>query len=99
MVIYLHMAGVGAVFLPAFWSMLNEEFDPREAKRKFGRIAAGGTAGGLAGGGIAERAGGGSSSATLLLVLAGLHLACGVFFVVLMRTRAAPTGQAIAPAP
>ena len=35
-VIYLHMAGVGAVLLSTFWSMLNEEFDPREAKKTFG---------------------------------------------------------------
>src|SRR3954447_9133338 len=36
-VIYLHMAAVGTVLLSTFWSMLNEEFDPREAKSKFGR--------------------------------------------------------------
>src|SRR4051794_6481555 len=53
--IYLHVSALGVVLLSAFWSMLNEEFDPREAKRKFGRIAAGGTIGGLAGGLIAER--------------------------------------------
>ena len=53
--IYLHMAGVGAVLLSTFWSMLNEEFDPREAKRRFGQIAAGGTIGGLLGGLAAER--------------------------------------------
>src|SRR5690349_8532165 len=53
--IYLHMAGVGAVLLSTFWSMLNEEFDPREAKSKFGKIAAAGTIGGLAGGILAER--------------------------------------------
>lgn len=98
-VIYLHMAGVGVVFLSAFWSMLNEEFDPREAKRKFGRIAAGGTAGGLAGGLIAERTVAWAGSANLMFVLAGLHLACGIFFAMLIRGRAAPPSQVTAASP
>ena len=53
--IYLHMAGLGVILLSSFWSMLNEEFDPREAKRRFGQIAAGGTIGGVLGGLGAER--------------------------------------------
>jgi AAA family ATP:ADP antiporter len=88
-VIYLHMAGVGAVLLSTFWSMLNEEFDPREAKRQFGRIAAGGTAGGLLGGVAAERAVAWSGGPALMLLLAGLHLACGVFLAALLRGRPA----------
>ena len=104
-VIYLHMAGMGAVLLSTFWSMLNEEFDPREAKKKFGTIAAGGTAGGLVGGIIAERTVAWSSPSALMLVLAGFHLVCGGFVAVLMRRSASepvPThagrGEA-APAP
>ena len=93
-VIYLHMAGVGAVLLSTFWSMLNEEFDPREAKRQFGRIAAGGTAGGLLGGVAAERAVAWSGAPALMLLLAALHLGCGVFLAVLLRRR-----PAAAPAP
>jgi hypothetical protein len=88
--IYLHMAGVGAVLLSGFWSMLNEEFDPREAKRKFGRIAAGGAAGGLVGGLVAERTAAWSGAPALMLVLAGLHLSCGAFLFLLMRRSAGP---------
>jgi hypothetical protein len=84
-VIYLHMAGAGAVLLSTFWSMLNEEFDPREAKRNFGRIAAGGTAGGLVGGIVAERTVAWSGAPALMLFLTGLHLVCAVFLAVLMR--------------
>ncbi len=88
--IYLHMAGVGAVLLSMFWSMLNEEFDPREAKRKFGKIAAGGTVGGLAGGILAERTVAWSGAPALMLGLAGVHVAGGILLAVLMRRNAAP---------
>src|SRR4051812_18627471 len=83
--IYLHMAGVGAVLLSTFWSMLNEEFDPREAKRRFGQIAAGGTIGGLIGGLAAERTVAWSGPPALMLGLAGLHLVCGGFLALVMR--------------
>lgn len=89
--VYLHMSGLGMVLLSTFWSMLNEEFDPREAKRTFGRIAAGGTLGGLIGGIVAERTVAWSGGPGLMLVLAGLHLAGGVFVAVLVaRGAAAP---------
>lgn len=88
-VIYLHIVGVGAVLLSTFWSMLNEEFDPREAKRTFGRIAAGGTVGGLAGGILAERTVAWAGPQGLVLGLAGLHLFCGAFMALLLRNCAA----------
>lgn len=84
--IYLHMAGAGAVLLSNFWSLLNEEFDPREAKRRFGQIAAGGTIGGLIGGLAAERTVAWSGASALMLELAALHLVCGVFLGALMRS-------------
>ena len=88
-VIYLHMAAVGTVLLSTFWSMLNEEFDPREAKSKFGRIAAAGTVGGLAGGILAERTVAWSGAPSLMLELAALHLACAGFLALLFRRCAA----------
>jgi AAA family ATP:ADP antiporter len=72
--IYLHMTGLGAVLLSAFWSMLSEEFDPREAKRSFGVIAAGGTTGGVLGGIAAERVVAGFGPTALVLALSLLHL-------------------------
>jgi AAA family ATP:ADP antiporter len=91
-VIYLHMAAVGAVLLSTLWSMLNEEFDPREAKSKFGRIAAAGTIGGLAGGIVAERTVAWSGAPALMLELAALHLLCAGFLALLFR-RCASTVQ------
>jgi hypothetical protein len=93
-IIYLHISGLGVVLLSTFWSMLNEEFDPREAKRTFGRIAAGGTLGGLAGGIVAERTVAWSGGQGLLLVLAGLHLAGGAFVAALVaRDATAPPSR------
>jgi len=76
--VYLHTFGLGAVLLSGFWSMLSEEFDPREAKRKIGRIAAAGTAGGLAGGLLAERLVAWFQAGSLMLLLSAAHLACGM---------------------
>jgi hypothetical protein len=92
--IYLHMVGVTAVLLSTFWSMLNEEFDPREAKRKFGRIAAGGTVGGLLGGIAAERIVAWSGTPALMVMLGCLHIGCGAFLAVLMKRAAGAPGPA-----
>jgi ATP/ADP translocase len=77
--VYLHYGGLGALLISGFWTLLNERFDPRTAKRTIGRVAAGGTVGGLLGGILAERIGSASSVATMLPVLALLHAACAVF--------------------
>jgi AAA family ATP:ADP antiporter len=76
--IYLHMAGFGAILVSGFWSIISELFDPRTAKAEVGRIAAGGTLGGLLGGVIAERTGTLFSVSAMLPVLATLHLICAV---------------------
>ena len=79
---YLHIVGFGAILLSAFWSVASEAFDPREAKRVFGRITGGGTAGGVIGGLLAERIATMAGTSSLLVLLALLHLsAAGVFFV------------------
>ncbi len=84
--VYLHTFGVGAVLFSGFWSMLSEEFDPREAKRKIGRISAAGTAGGLAGGLLAERIVAWFQPSTLLLLLSLAHFACGIVLLNLARS-------------
>jgi ATP/ADP translocase len=76
--VYLHYGGLGALLISGFWALLNERFDPRTAKRAIGRVAAGGTIGGLVGGVLAERVGSVSSVGTMLPVLALLHVACAV---------------------
>jgi AAA family ATP:ADP antiporter len=54
-IVYLHLVGFGAILLSGFWSIVNEFFDPREAKLRYGRIAGARTLGGIAGGLLAER--------------------------------------------
>ena len=77
--VYLHVAGLGALLLSGFWSMVSERFEPRTARASFGRIAAAGTVGGALGGVAAERI-----AVTplpvdfMLLLLATLHVLCAI---------------------
>ena len=75
---YLHIVGLGAVLLSGFWSVANETYDPASAKKLFGRIAGGGTAGGILGGLIAERTAVLMPGAGILLVLAVFHLLAAI---------------------
>jgi hypothetical protein len=53
--VYLQVSGVGPALGSGFWLIASERFNPRSAKKSFGRITAAGTLGGLAGGLLAER--------------------------------------------
>lgn len=55
LLLYLHVSIGGALLMSAFWSIVNERFDPHALKRLVGRIAAGATLGGLVGGAAMER--------------------------------------------
>jgi ATP:ADP antiporter, AAA family len=48
--VYAHTAIFSQAIGSAFWSLVNERFDIQEAKRLVGRIASGGTVGGVIGG-------------------------------------------------
>ena len=48
--LYLHVAALGGVLVSAFWSAVNERFDPYTAKRVMGRIGVGAALGGVVGG-------------------------------------------------
>jgi AAA family ATP:ADP antiporter len=75
-IVYLHYGALGALLVSGFWSIVNERFDPRTAKRQVSRIAAGATMGGLLGGILAERVAVLLSMTAMLPILAGLHLFC-----------------------
>ena len=53
--VYFHASVLGAIGISAFWSLLNERFDPHSAKALMARVAAAATFGGMAGGVGAER--------------------------------------------
>ncbi|HMB69711.1 MAG TPA: hypothetical protein VKU85_10385, partial [bacterium] len=74
--LYLHISVFGAVLISWFWSMISERFDPHTARLRIGRIAGGGTVGGLLGGIAAERAATALPVSAVLLLLAALHLVC-----------------------
>jgi len=48
--VYAHTSIFSTAIGSAFWSLVNERFDPHEAKRLVGKIASGGTVGGVIGG-------------------------------------------------
>ncbi len=77
-IIYLHVAGLGALLLSGFWSIVSERFDPRSARQSFGRIAATGTVGGVLGGGAAAWFAMALPVDSVLLLLAALHILCAV---------------------
>lgn len=91
--VYLHFAALGAVLISGFWSVVNERFDPRTAKRYVGRIAGGATIGGLAGGILAERISTLGAIAPMFPVLAVLHLVCGLLLLVVRRGGLVPQGD------
>lgn len=72
--LYLHYGCLGALLVSGFWSLVNERFDPRTAKRELGGILASGTVGGLAGGLIAAQVGRLWPVTAMLPILACCHL-------------------------
>ena len=72
--LYLHTAVFGAVVISAFWSLINEIFDPHTGKRAVASIAAGGTLGGVLGGVAAWRASELIALPTMLPVLAAMNV-------------------------
>jgi hypothetical protein len=77
--VHLHVAVFGATLLSAFWSMVNERFDPYTAKRVMGRIGSGAAMGGIVGGGFAWLSARSLSVPSMLLSVAlldALALAC-----------------------
>jgi hypothetical protein len=73
-VVYLHISAVGPLLGSGFWLIVSERFDPRTAKRQFGRIAGAGTLGGLLSAVLAERVAAVFGSAAMLPFLGAFHL-------------------------
>ncbi len=88
--VYLHVAVIGSILISGFWSILNEHFDPRTAKRSIGRIVGWATVGGLFGGLLAERVGAYAGLLWVLPIIAGLNVVCGLLLVRLPPAGADP---------
>jgi len=76
--LYLQIVSLGPLLTSGFWSIVSESFDPREAKRQVGRIAGGGSVGGVLGGVVAERLAAASGVSITLPVLSLYHFVCAL---------------------
>ena len=74
--VYVHASVLGAIGISAFWSLLNERFDPHTAKALMARVAAAAALGGLAGGVGAERVAVLLSQGALFILLGLSGTAC-----------------------
>lgn len=92
--LYFLVSVIGMIQVSGFWSLINESYDPRTAKRRVGRIAAGGTLGGLVGGVLAERVGSMIGVDATLPLLAGLHALCAATSLAIPRPLRRPAGAA-----
>ncbi len=72
--VYVHTAIFGSASVSAFWSLVNERFDPHVAKKVVGRIASGGTIGGVIGGVVVWRASAHLSVPMMLALLAAINV-------------------------
>ncbi len=88
--VYVHVVAFGAVLISAFWSLMNEAFEPRSAKAVFGKISGVGTLGGFLGGLLAERVAALLSAQAVILLLAMLHLLCAGLLWIAFPSRAGP---------
>ena len=81
---YLFGQILGALLLSQFWTLANEVYDPRQARRLFGFIGGGASLGGMAGSGTAALVSGRVGTSSLLLLSAGaLVVAAGVVVIIL----------------
>jgi len=87
--VYLHLAVLGAALVSAFWALVSEHFDPHTAKRTMGGIGAGATLGGVLGGLVAWRTSALVDVKAALVVLSALSLAALATVRPLGPTRAA----------
>src|SRR5262245_27629046 len=79
--VYLQVAATGGVLLSAFWSVVNERFDPWTAKRVVSRLTVGASLGGVAGGIAAWSLAGLVRVEAMLLLTAALNVAAVVGLV------------------
>ena len=85
---YMFGQVLGALLLSQFWTLANEVYDPRQARRLFGFIGGGASLGGMAGSGLAVAVTGRIGTDALLLVSAGaLVLSSMVVAAVVTRER------------
>lgn len=86
-VLYVWISIVYVMNFSQFWSFSNHLFDPRQAKRLFGFVGAGGLLGGVAGGQVARFVSSWVDTRTNFLVAAGILLMAGGLILIVERFR------------
>jgi AAA family ATP:ADP antiporter len=79
--VYVQMAATGGTLLSAYWSVVNERFDPWRAKQVMGTLGLGASVGGVAGGLFAWTGSTALPVPAMLLVIAALNVAALVAIV------------------
>jgi ATP/ADP translocase len=74
--LYMHSGVLGGIAISAFWSLLNERFDPHSAKALMARVAGAATFGGFIGGVSAERVAAALPQGALLPMLSVIGGVC-----------------------
>jgi len=92
--LYLFGQIVGILLISQFWTLANDIYDARQAKRLFGFIGGGASLGGVLGGGLTKYLGGIIGNNHLLLVSAAA-LVCCLAIVVLILRRQNPAGLSL----
>src|SRR5262245_42240797 len=90
---YFWGALAGSLLISQFWTLANDIYDPRQAKRLFGFIGGGSSLGGMVGAGLAGRLARPIGTENLLLVGGALLAAC--FFAAggVIASRKTPASQ------
>ena len=91
--LYVHTSVLGAIAISAFWSLLNERFDPHSAKPLMARVAAAATFGGFVGGIGVERVVALLPAGALLPLLALVGGCCVAGAVVAAQGSASPARE------
>ncbi|MCP5119789.1 MAG: MFS transporter, partial [bacterium] len=87
--VFLAVVGFSGLLTSGYWVVISERLDPYSVKKAVGRIGAGGSVGVAAGGLLTERVGASFDATAMLLLLAALHLICGLFALGLRSSTAA----------
>ncbi len=85
---YIWVAAYSITIVTQFWTLANDLFDPRQAKRLFGFILSGGSLGGVVGGLVTNRTAERFGTENLLLLVAVMLSACTVLIYFTARESA-----------
>ena len=85
---------LGILLISQFWTLANDIYDPRQAKRIFGFIGGGSSLGGMTGAGLTAAGGEPAGTENLLLCSAVILLLCaGLVALIVRREEAAGRGR------